>query len=203
MAWQLKASEGYKLSKPISAKITDLLYVDDMKVFGTSAMKMTRVLKTTKESTECMGMQWNEKKCAVTHMKKGTLDQTTSDMKLYESAVIARLKDGEQYKFLGVQENLKQEDKLVLTCAAEVYPKRVSVIWSSPLSDHNRTTAQPVCSAGTGLSNENSEMAHCRFTTARQRDTKDHGGEWRKAPIGVKGVIVPSQKGGRTGSQIC
>ena len=114
VARQLKASEGYKLSKPISAKITDLLYIDDMKVFAASAMKMTRVLKATKESTKFMGIQWNEKKCAVTHMKKGALDQTTSDVKLDESAVIARLKDGEQYKFLGVQENLKQEDKLVL-----------------------------------------------------------------------------------------
>ena len=141
VAWQLKASEGYKLSKPISAKITDLLYIDDLKVFAASAMKMTRVLKATKESTKCMGIQWNEKKCAVTHMKKGALDQTTSNMKLDESAAIARLKDGEQYKFLGVQENLKQEDKLVLNCAAEVYLKRVSVIWSSPFSDHNRITA--------------------------------------------------------------
>ena len=103
---------------------------------------MTRVLKATKESTKCMGMQWNAKKCAVTHMKKGALDQTTSDKKLDELAVIARLKDGEQYKFLGVQENLKQEDKLVLNRAAEIYLKRVSVIWSSPLSDHNpRVTA--------------------------------------------------------------
>ena len=125
-AWQLKASEGYKLSKPISAKITDLLFIDDMKVLAASAMKMTRVLKATKESTKCMGMQWNEKKCAVTHMKKGALDQTTSDVKLDESAVIARLKDGEQYKFLGVQENLKQEDKLVLNCAAEVYLIRIT-----------------------------------------------------------------------------
>ena len=50
-------------------------------------------------------------------------------------------KDGEQYKFLGVQENLKQENKLVLNCAAEIYLKSVSVIWSSPLSDHNRITA--------------------------------------------------------------
>ena len=50
-------------------------------------------------------------------------------MKLHESAVITGLKDGEQYKFLGVQENLKQEDKLALNCTAEVYLKRVSVIW--------------------------------------------------------------------------
>ena len=35
-------------------------------------------------------------------MKKGALDQTTSDMKLEELTVIARLKDCEQYKFLGV-----------------------------------------------------------------------------------------------------
>ena len=63
---------------------------------------MTRVLKATRESTKCMGMQWNEKKCSVTHIKKGALDQTTSDMKLEELAVIARLKDGEQYKFLEV-----------------------------------------------------------------------------------------------------
>ena len=77
----------------------------------------------------------------MTHMKESALDQTTSDMKLDESAVIARLKDGEQCKFVGVQENLKQEDKLVLNCAAEVYLKRVSVIWSSPLSDHNMITA--------------------------------------------------------------
>ena len=120
MVWKLKASEGYKLSKPISAKITDLLYIDDLKVFAASAMKMTRVLKATKESPKCMGMQWSEKKCAVTHMKKGAFDQIPSDMKLEESAVIARLKCVEQYKFLGVQENLKQEDKLVLDCAAKV-----------------------------------------------------------------------------------
>ena len=40
-----------------------------------------------------------------------------------ESSVIARLKNGEQYKFLGVQESQKQEDKLVLNCAAEVLPE--------------------------------------------------------------------------------
>ena len=77
------------------------------------------------------------------------------------------------------------------------------MIWSSPLSDHNRITATnqfASCSARTDLSNEDSELTHCRFATARQIDTKDHGGEWRKASIGVKGVTVPSEKGERTGS---
>ena len=31
VAWKLKATEGYKLSKPIALKITNLLYIDDLR----------------------------------------------------------------------------------------------------------------------------------------------------------------------------
>ena len=88
-----------------------------------------------------------------THMNKGPLDQSTSDVKLGESSVIARLKNREQCKFLGVHENLKQDDKLVLKCAAEVYLKRISVIRSSLLSCRLQQghSHKPVCAAGTGL----------------------------------------------------
>ena len=58
-----------------------------------------------------------------------------------ESTVIASLKEGTQYKFLGVLENLKQDDKLALKVAAKVFLRRMSVIWSSPLSDFNRVIA--------------------------------------------------------------
>ena len=69
------------------------------------------------------------------------MDQSTDDMKVEETTVIAKLKMGEHYKFLGVLENLKQKDKLVLKCATEVYLQRMSVIWSSPLSDLNQGCA--------------------------------------------------------------
>ena len=36
VAWMLRATEGYKLSKPITAKVTDLLFIDDLKVFAQS-----------------------------------------------------------------------------------------------------------------------------------------------------------------------
>ena len=32
VAWKLKETEEYYLSKPISAKINGLLYIDDMKI---------------------------------------------------------------------------------------------------------------------------------------------------------------------------
>ena len=58
-----------------------------------------------------------------------------------ESTVITSLKEGTQYKFLGVLENLKQDDQLALKVASKVFLRRMSVIWSSPLSDFNRVIA--------------------------------------------------------------
>ena len=52
---------------------------------------------------------------------------------------IASSKGGEQYNILGVLERLKQEDTMaLLKIAAKKYIQRVSVMWSSPLSDWNK-----------------------------------------------------------------
>ena len=32
VAWCLRATDGYRLSKPVGVKVTDLLYIDDLKV---------------------------------------------------------------------------------------------------------------------------------------------------------------------------
>ena len=50
-------------------------------------------------------------------------------------------KEGPQYKFLGVVENVNHEDNLVLQIAEKVYADRLSVIWSSPFSDFNKVLA--------------------------------------------------------------
>ena len=63
-AWKLRATEGYKLSRPISQKVTHLLYIDDLKAFAASDSKLERVLRVVKEGMECIVLKWNEKKCA-------------------------------------------------------------------------------------------------------------------------------------------
>ena len=40
VAWKLKATEGYRLSKAISAKITNVLHTDDMKMYAASEGKL-------------------------------------------------------------------------------------------------------------------------------------------------------------------
>ena len=55
--------------------------------------------------------------------------------------IIPTLEDGQQYKFLGVLESRRQEERIVLRCPACEYLHRLSVIWSSPLSDYHRVIA--------------------------------------------------------------
>ena len=120
VSWKLKASEGYKPSKPINGKITHLLYIDDMKIYATSESKLDRVLKTTKVAMADIGLDFNEKKCAIAHVKRGVLDSRPNSTHVGESQIIESLKEGENYKFLGVLENSKR---------------------SSPLSDYHKVVA--------------------------------------------------------------
>ena len=98
-----------------------------------------------------------------------------------------------------MQENLKQEDKLVLNWAAEVYLKKVSVIWSSPLSDHNRITATnqfalPVLAYL--MRTQNWPIADLQQLNRETRKIMVENGE--KHPLGSKALLyLPRKVGGR------
>ena len=128
ISWKLKASEGYKLSRPLSGKITHLLYIDDMKIYAASKDKLERVMKTVKEAMGDVGLEWNEKKCSTAHVRRGSLDSSLGGTVIGERQVIENLKKGETYKFLGVLENSKQEDSSVLWGASKVCLQRLSII---------------------------------------------------------------------------
>ena len=141
VAWLLGATEGYRPSKPIGTKVTHLLYIDDFKAFASTGAKLNRVFRSASNAMQDMGLHWNPKKCNVLHVKRGNQVQDAVGTKLDQSSVVESLKPGTSYKFLGVQETVTQDEKLALECAAKVYLKRLSVKWSSPLSDINRVRA--------------------------------------------------------------
>ena len=98
--------EEYRRSKPISTKTTHLLYIDDMKLFAASENKLVkRVMTVTKNGMEITGLKWNEKKCAVIHVKRGQVEQGSGDMKMADLTRIKSLDQHNNYKFLGVFEN--------------------------------------------------------------------------------------------------
>ena len=69
------------------------------------------------------------------------------------------LEEGNQYKFLGVIESVREEERMSLECAAKEFLHRMSIIGSSAFSDHNRVTASnqfalPVLGSLYGHSND-------------------------------------------------
>ena len=71
VAGSLKDTEGYKVSRPIGSKITDLLYIDDRKIFAASQTKLATVTKSTQTAMKDMGLRWNPQKWSVLHVNKG------------------------------------------------------------------------------------------------------------------------------------
>ena len=84
VAWKLQASEGYRLSKPTNTKITDLLYVDDLKVYTASEAKLKVVLREVQAAMRDIGLLWNERKCAVVSVKRGCLQELAPGLKIGE-----------------------------------------------------------------------------------------------------------------------
>ena len=148
IAWKLRATEGYGLSKLIGAKITDLLYVDDLKVYAASEGKLERVLRETGVAMEDAGLQWNEKKCAVVHVKRGCL-QESPDARCGEQELVKSLKEDSQYKFRGVLENIRQEDNLTLENAARVSSENVCDTVESTIGLLQGSCKQPVSTTST------------------------------------------------------
>ena len=139
IAWSLEDTEGYKLSKPVSAKVSYLMYIDDLKVFVSSEAKLNRVLESTSAAMEDIELTWSPKKCNLIHVRKGTQVHNAAGVRLGQEGVVESLDASSSYKFLGVRETVMQDEKLV--CAAKAYLQRLSLIWSSSLSDSNRVTA--------------------------------------------------------------
>ena len=129
------------MSKPISLKKTDLLYINDLKQSATSESKQRRVLRSVKDDMECVGLKWNENNCAVEHVNIGCLIQGQRTWRLTMVKAISSLEEGCCYTFLGVLETMKHEDRIVPQNAAKVYFQSLSIIWSIPLTDYHRVAA--------------------------------------------------------------
>ena len=163
------STEGYRLSKAISFRVTDLLYINYLKIFAASESKLNWVMNMVKTTMEDVGLAWNPTKCAVVHVSRGVHVSGNSGMILDETARIPSLEDGKQYKFLGVLENVMQEDKLVLECAAKEYLQRIIChLDKSFVRPQSCNRFKPVCLAGAWLSHVDATVADNGYTGDRR-----------------------------------
>ena len=77
------------------------------------------IIVVAKNGMESTGLKGNEKTCAVIHVKRGQVEEGSGDMKIADLKPIKSLDQHNAYKFQGVFENTKQEDKQVLEAVAK------------------------------------------------------------------------------------
>ena len=99
------------------------------------------MMENVKDGMECIGLKWNEKKCTVIHVKRGSLVSDAESMKIDRLKPVNCLREDSHYRFLGVRKNVRQAVGLVLELAPKVFLRTVSVVWSSPLFDLAKAVA--------------------------------------------------------------
>ena len=70
-----------------------------------------------------IGLQLNAKKCNVIHVKQG---ETKHDIKVGDTVLVQPLEEDSQYKFLGILENVRQEERITLECDEKTYLQHLS-----------------------------------------------------------------------------
>ena len=99
---------------------------------------------------------------------------------------------------MGVIESVREEERMLLECAAKEFLRRMSIIWSNPLSDHNGITASnqfalPVLCYLMWTQWSVTELK--RLDREARKIVVENGG---KHPSGSTAILcMPRRKGGR------
>ena len=84
---------GYKIG---NRKVSNLLYIDDLKIYAKSDTQMKRCKAVVEEFSKDIKMDFGINKCAVIHVKKGQIiDSPIIDK-------IPRMTTSDSYKYLGI-----------------------------------------------------------------------------------------------------
>ena len=85
-------------------------------------------------------MKFGESKCAYLKIQKGLIKQSAQNPEI-NNVCIKPIKEGESYKYLGQDENLRYVGSLNKERVTTKYKKRVRKIWGSELSAYNKHLA--------------------------------------------------------------
>ena len=137
----LQWHEGYKAGKIIRIKnISHLFFVDDLKLYAISIEKMKQMLETVTQFSNEVGMNFGEAKCAYQSIERGR--RKPENESLYVNGLnIQEIKEGDNYKYLGIDESVRIDGPLNKDRIRKEYKSRVRKIWKSELNGYNKVIA--------------------------------------------------------------
>lgn len=134
-----KTRLGYQTSKT-AARISHLLYMDDLKLYGKTEAELQSLLNTVRIFSNDISMEFGLDKCATLTIHRGEVQQTQG-IDLPNKQTIKGLSLEESYKYLGIlqADDIKHEQVKKKTSAE--YLKRVRKVLKSKLNGGNTIQA--------------------------------------------------------------
>ena len=137
----LQRHEGYKAGKIIRIKnISHLFFVDDLKLYAISIEKMKQMLETVTQFSNEVAMNFGEAKCAYQSIERGRRKPENESLYVNE-LTIQEIKEGDNYKYLGIDESVRIDGPLNKDRIRKEYKSRVRKIWKSELNGYNKVIA--------------------------------------------------------------
>ena len=137
--------DGYMAGPPgeRNNKITNLLFVDDLKTYSNNRTDAMRQLELITQFTNDIGMQFGADKCAYLNIEKGQKRQLNTTIEK-NGLRIQELKNDESYKYLGMDEDIAFRGELTKDRVKKEYFRRVKRIWRSELYGKNKVIAHNI-----------------------------------------------------------
>ena len=141
-SYLLNETERYKMgvNEERNKNLMHLLFVDDMKQYTSNLEKSKLLLDIVTIFSQDIGMSFGQDKCRYVLIDKGKLKQQGEPI-VINGVTIKELKDGELYKYLGIDENILYDGDLNKERILKEYYRRVKAIWRSELNSRNKSTA--------------------------------------------------------------
>ena len=132
------------MEKGIVEKLTSHIcfIVDYLNVFPLNMNSMKLLFDLVSQLSKNIGMKFWESQCAYLQIERGRIKVNSEN-----NLNIQQVKEGESYKYLGIDENISFDGTTNMERVLTQYFKRVCKIWSSGLSGYKKIhILQCICS---------------------------------------------------------
>ena len=120
--------------------ITNLFFVDDLKLYAQNIEKMIKILEIVTTFSHDVGMSFAISKCTYQFIERGKQKLQNQPLEV-NSLIIQEIEEGDQYKYLGMDESVGIIGPLNKQRVVKEYKMRVKKIWNLELNATNKAIA--------------------------------------------------------------
>ena len=126
LSYILHKKEGYKLGTGAKrCNLSNLFFVDDLKLYDISLEQLLNLLKIVVEYSEDIGMSFGDIKCAYQCIQRGKSKEIGSPLRV-NHLTVQEIKEGDNYKYLGTDESVGFDGPLNKERVIKEYKRRVN-----------------------------------------------------------------------------